>query len=996
MQNALPPLMLQPGDEKLGFVVHKVTPLKNLRSVAYELEHRKTGARLLHVHNSDAENLFCIAFRTPPSDDTGLPHILEHSVLAGSKKFPVKDPFVEMVKASMATFINAMTYSDKTIYPVASNVRKDFYNLATVYCDAVFHPRLTEETFKQEGHHLELEKKNGKPADPAKANLIVKGIVYNEMKGAYSDADAYVDNLMQKHTFPATTYGRDSGGDPEKIPDLTYKDFKRFYKDLYHPSNSFIFLYGDIPTLDHLKFLKKELDLFSKRTIDTSIPRQKRFKAEKRIKSPYPVGAKEPTRSKTYLVMNWLVGDGTNPLDVLTLSVLDYALLGNAAAPLRKALIDSKLGEDLTECGFSAGTLECTYSIGLKGSEASRAEKFRKLVLGTLAKLAEEGLPREVVDTAFQQIAYKYFEIQSMFPLWQMDRSYATWIYGADPLAFLRADELMNEIRLRYEQDPAYFSKILKERFLENPHRVFLVAYPDRKMQARKDAKFARRMRALKARLKSRDLARIAKEAEKLEALQGKPNSPRALATLPRLKASELPRKPRHIPTSVEPLSNGVEVLRNDVFANGVSYLHLDVDLAGLPDELIPCLSLYSDAVAKMGAAGRDWVAISRQAASHTGGVRFFAYVNAHIADPTRSVQHGRFTLKFLDGKADEALAIFRDIFLEMDPRDAARLKDVLLQTKAAHRSMIVSSALDLAARHAARHLTRETWVAEQLGGLPQTQLVERLCEDFEAQHPALMESLTRIRDFMRSRSRITASFTGSDAVYRKVRGSLEAWTGQMRAESVPAGCPTFPVSAPGRAGLAAPMEVAYCTQVLPAPHVSHPDSPTLVVASRLLSLGYMWEEVRIKGGAYGGGSAYNGVDRTWQFYSYRDPWITRTYNTFRGLIEHVKKAKWSQADIDRAIIGTAKHGERPVRPSEATSTALWRHANGDTRELRELRHAAYLAVTPAKVKAAVLKVLEENFEKGGVCVVSSREKIEQANKETPDAPFAIEEIMKS
>lgn len=1010
MQNPLPETTLQPGETKLGFMVRKVTPLKNLRSVAYELEHLKSGARLLHVHNTDAENLFCIGFRTPPRDDTGLPHILEHSVLAGSKRFPVKDPFVELVKSSMATFINAMTYSDKTVYPVSSNVKKDFYNLATVYCDAVFHPRLTENTFKQEGHHLELAVPNGKNGkngngqkkdngkiDHKTSMPLVKGIVYNEMKGAYSEADAYVDNQMQKALFPDTPYGKDSGGDPEKIPDLTYQDFKRFYKDLYHPSNSFIFLYGDIPTEEHLAFLKKELDGYSRRKIDTAIPRQKRWKKEKVLRKPYPVGPKDSTKGKTFLTMAWIAGSGTEPLDVLSLSVLDYAMLGNAAAPLRKALIDSKLGEDLSESGFAAGMLESTFSLGLKGSEASRLGKFRKLVFSTLEKLASGGLPKDKIEAAFQQISYKYLEIQSMFPLWQMDRAYATWIYGADPLAFLRADELLDELKRRYAADPDYFGRLIRERLIENPHRVVMTAVPDRKMQSRKDAKFAQRMKKLKSKLKVRDLVRIEKEAKTLEALQGKPNPPEALATLPQLKVSDLPPKPRHIPTAVEPLPNGVPVLRNDVFSNGVSYLHIDVDLAGLPDELYQYLSLYSDTVAKMGAAGQDWVKISERAAAHTGGIRFYAYVNSHVSEPSRSMRRGRFTMKFLDEKADHALAVFRDLFLEADPRDAARLKDVLLQTKSAHRSSLVSGGLDMAVRHAARGFGREARLAEVLGGLPQTRLVERLCEKFDAEQPALSESLTRVRDFMRSRSRVTASFTGSDAVYAKFRKALEGWTCQMRDEAVQAAEEPFKPEPTGRReGLAAPMEVAYCTQVLPAPHISHADSPVLVVASRLLSLGYMWEEVRVKGGAYGGGAAYNGVDRTWQFYSYRDPWITRTYATFRGLIEHVKNAKWTQTDIGRAIIGTAKHGERPIRPAEATNNALWRHVNGDTPELREQRHTAYMKVTPESAKRAVLELLEKNFDRGGVCVVSSRAKIEQANKEKPDTPFAVEDIMKS
>ena len=988
-----PPLQaaLQEGDRVLGFAVRRVTPLKNLRSTAYELEHLKTRARLLHVHNDDAENLFCIAFRTPPADDTGLPHILEHSVLAGSRRFPVKDPFVEMVKMSMATFINAMTYSDKTVYPVSSNVRQDFFNLAEVYCDAVFHPRLTEHTFKQEGHHLEFEKKNG-----SAGNLIVKGIVYNEMKGAYSSADELVDRISSQALFPGTPYGKDSGGNPEQIPDLTYRQFKNFHQKLYHPSNAFIFLYGDILTRDLLAFLRKKLDAFSHRKIDTAIPRQKRWKQPRALVERYPVGKEEETKTKTYLTLNWIVGDGTEPLDVLAISVLDSVLLGHEGAPLRKALIDSKLGEDLTDSGFSAGRLEVTFHVGLKGSEAARLDALRKLVFATLSRIAAEGVPKEKVDAAFHQIAYRYLEIQSMFPLWQMDRAFYTWIYGADPLAFLRADELLAELRRRFEGDPGLLGRLIRERLIENPHRVDVTVIPDREMQERKEAAFAKKMKKLKAGLRPAALSRIAKAAAELERLQSKPNSVKALATLPQLKVRDLPRKPKHIPTTVERLEGGVELLRNEVFSNGVNYLNLDFNLEGLPAGLYPYLTLYSHAVQKMGAAGLDYVQMAERITALTGGVRFWPYSNAHTVDTGRCMRRARFSLKALDEKIEPALGVLRDLLFELNPRNRARLQEVLVQAKAAYRSALVSNGLDMAIRHAARGLNRENQILEILGGLPQTRMGEQLADQFEERAEEVMAKFEAIRHFLLNRSRLVASFTGSNQAHEKVRAALVKWAGAMRAEPIQDVPLDFVAQAvPRREGLAAPMEVAFCAQVIPAPHVAHPDGPLLHVASRLLSLGYMWEEVRIKGGAYGGGCGYSGLEKLWHWFSYRDPWVHKTLDTFQGLLGHVQKAKWSQTDIGRAIIGTAKGGERPIRPSEATGTALWRHINGDTPELREQRHAGILRATAKEVRRAVLELLEKNTSNVSLCVVSSREKLEAANRERPAAELSIEEIMK-
>ena len=981
--------MLKPGAELHGFVVQRTTPLKNLRATAYELEHKQTGARLLHVHSSDAENLFCIAFKTPPTDDTGLPHILEHSVLAGSKRFPVKDPFVEMVKMSMATFINAMTYSDKTVYPVASNVRQDFFNLAEVYCDAVFYPRLTENTFKQEGHHFEFAKKSETSSD-----LIVKGIVYNEMKGAYSGADSLLGRHARRCLFPDTIYGNDSGGDPEKIPDLKYSDFVNFHRTYYHPSNSYIFIYGDIPTADHLKFLQEKLDGFERKSVKAEITKQPRWTKPRAEVQKYPVAKDEKTSEKTFITLHWLVGSGTDPQEVLAWSVLDLIMLGNQGAPLRKALIDSKLGADLAYAGYSSGRLESSWHIGLKGSEAERLPALEKLVTETLSKLAHGGITPAMIDAAFQQIAYRYLEIPAMMPLWLMDRAYTTWIYGADPLEFLRADEHLEVLRRKVNADPQFFSKMIREHLLDNPHRAALTLVPDKDYQTQKDAAFAERMKQQKALFDAAKLSVIAKEAEELEGLQGTPNPPEALATLPQLKVSDLPGKPKHVPTTIEKLDSGIDLLRNDVFANGINYLEIDVNLEGLDPELFPYLSIFTDCFRKMGAAGKDYVATAERIASHTGGVSFWASMGHHVTQPNASMRRGRFSIKTLDGKIEDALAVLHDLIFSVEFHDTARLKDVIRQSMAQYRTGLVNHGLSFAFRRAARAINPELAMSERVNGAPQVHLVERLERDFEKEAATLQAKLNSIRDFMLNRRRFTASFTGSDSVYPKVKTRLNEWMGAMRDEAIADRPFPAPDARPARAGLAAAADVAFCAHVIPAYHMSHPDAQLLHVGSQQLRLGYMWEEVRIKGGAYGGGCGYDDGLATWSFWSYRDPWIKRTLDTFGEALNFISKSTWSQADIDRCIIGTAKDGERPIRPGGATGSALWRHVFGDTKELREARHARLLAATPKEVKRALLQLLETNYAKGGTCVFSSREKLEAANKEMQQ-PLEIEDVLK-
>lgn len=981
---------LQEGQEYEDFRVRRITPLNNLRSSAYELEHLKSGARILHVQNDDAENLFAIAFPTPPPDNTGLPHILEHSVLDGSQKYPAKKPFFEMVKMSMATFINAMTYQDKTVYPIASAVHQDFFNLAEVYCDAVFHPHLSENTLKQEGRRLDFAEKGNPSSD-----LIIKGIVYNEMKGVMSSADSFVYYRSSQFLFPDSPYGMNSGGDPEVIPDLAYSDFKQFHEEFYHPSNAYIFICGDIPTIQHLQFLREKLDAFDRRDVHVNLPPQPRWSQSRELTESYPVGSEDKTEGKTFHTINWLVGEGTDAVDVIAFSLLDLILLGNQAAPLRKAIVESKLGEDLFYSGYSQRGLECTFRVGLKGSEPDRKDAFLQLIIDTLTRVADEGIASDKVEAAFQQISYRYLEIPSMFPLWLMDYAYSTWIYGADPLLFLRADEILEDLKERYKTDPQLFGRMIRERLLQNPHRLVMSFHPDPAMAARKEAAFAERMACQKAGLSPADMDRIIREAEELDLIQTTPNSPEALASLPQLKVSDVPPKPKHIKSDLDRTYRGIPVLRNDVFAHGVNYLQLDINLEGLPEELYAYLPLYSDCVRKMGAAGLDYAGMAERVAAHTGGVHFGWSFSGHVVDPGRSVRHARFSLKALDSHIVEAMGVLHDYLFGLDPRDEDRLRDVLVQGRASHRSSLVGNGVSIAQRHAARTLNADSYLSELTGGLPQIRMIFDLADHYKEHREDVVARLEAIRNFMLNSARMTLSFTGTDTKYPEVRGILDRWADEMGHKPMDdRPLPFQPSTIERREGLAAPMEVAFCTQVIPAPHTSHPDTGLLAVASQILSLDYLMEEVRVKGGAYGGRCGHDGLDQTWRFYSYRDPWVNRTLDVFKNTIDYVQRTDWSQADIDRAIIGTAKSGERPIRPEEATGVALSRYLLGDTPELREERHAAILRATPTETKRAVVDLLQANMTKGGICVVSSREKLQNANTERPDEALAIEDIL--
>ena len=991
----MPEVDLRPGEQLHGFEVKAVTPIDELRAVTIELAHQHSGARLLHLYTEDTENLFSINFPTPPSDDTGVPHILEHAVLAGSHKFPVKEPFFEMIKMSMATFINAMTSSDFTCYPVSSNVKKDLFNLAEVYFDAVFHPLLTEDTFKREGHHLA-------PADPDNptGDLKITGIVYNEMKGAFSDPEARLYRSMSNKLLPDTLYACESGGDPVAIPDLTYAQLKAFHETYYHPSNGYFILYGDIPTKDYLAFLADKLDKIPRNAASTAlrplrpeVTRQPKWDTPRIVKDTYPVGADEPLTEKTYLMLSWLIGDATNVQEVVLGQILSLILMGNEAAPLRKAIIDSKLGTDIASASASSIGPTAIFYVALKGSEPDRIEAFTQLVTDTLIQIADSAIDSEKVEAAFQQLTYHYQEVASMFPLRMLYRVINGWIYEKESDTFLKIRETFADVHQQWLENPSIFSHFIRENFIENPHRLTNILSPDRDMQTKMDAELVERMKETRSQLTDEEVQRIATDAAELERLNGVPNPPEALAKLPQLQVSDLPEKPKHIPTTVENVG-GQDLLHNDVFANGINYLVLNFNLQGLPQHLWAYIPRYADAISKLGAADMSYEEMAQRTSSVTGGIGCSPWFSTHALDPNRSMQSMSFNLKALDGKMDAALDVLHDLIFAVNPRDTERLQDVLTQAVAEYQTEMIHDGSSTAIHHASRGLSSNAHLAEIIYGLPQLRNSEKLLNGFDELNADLMGHIEGIRDFLLTRGRVTASFTGSDTAFETTRTKLGAWLGAMRDEPIASELIAFQqFETPPREGLAGPIQIAHCAHVMPAPHYSHPDSTLLTIGAHLIRLDYILSEIRFKGNAYGARFSYSPSEAVLCQSSFRDPHVARTINVFEQTVDYVKQVEWTQVDIDRAIIATAKDGEKPIRPSQAASGAIGQHLVGQTREMREEHYAQLRQATPAEVKRALLQLLEENADKAAVCAVSSREKLEAANSELAQ-PLVIEDIL--
>ena len=987
---AVTPCDLEIGQECDGFQIEQIVPLPELRATAIRATHKKSGARILHLHApADSENCFAVTFPTPPPDDTGVPHILEHSVLGGSRKFPVREPFFEMIKMSMATFINAMTSQAYTVYPVASNVKKDFFNLAEVYLDAVFHPLLTDDIFRREGHHFALEN-NADTSTPLK----VSGIVYSEMKGASSMPERLMWQLAGCGLFPDTPLGRDAGGDPEHIPALTYEHFLRFHRELYHPSNGLFFIYGDIPTVEHLRFLAPALNGFERRDAQVATPRQPLWTEPRRIEKEYPVGANENAADRTFITLNWIVGDALDPALVTDWKLLSALLLGNEAAPLKKALIDAKLGADVFFAGAWGYSYEEEFHVGLKGSEPDRADAFERLVLAALERLAAEPFASERVEAAFQQLAYETLEVNTLFPLHLLYAANAAWPFNGDPLTFLSARKHLDACHARYAADPNLFNRLIRKGLLDNPHRLRVVLRPDREAQGRTDAAFAARMAEQRALLTNEQIAGIAASAAALAAAQGVPNPPEALAKLPQLKTGDLPARPRRIPTEVGTVA-GMTVLRNDVFANGVNYFEIDMDLAGMPVELYGWLTRFTEVVDKMGVAGQDFTRVAQRRAACTGGLWAGARNWKHATNPDQTLRRFSFGLKTLDGQVENALGLLGDLIFTVDPHDRGRLRDVMTQSRAGYRTSLVNNGSGTAQRQASRSFSLAAAINHQFNSPEALRVLEALNGAFDQRAEEIMRNVESIRDFLAKHARWTVSFTGSDAVFRTLTRTLESWGSRQSGEAVADMLPPFqPFTTPPREGLSGQLKIAHCVKVMPAPHLAHPDVPLLQLGVYLAGFDYFLPEIRFKGNAYGAGIRHDDTLGTLCLSSFFDPSIVETLAVFNRLRDHVATRQWSQTDIDRAIIGSAKDAEKPIRPAEATGSALMRHVRGDSDDLRETRYGATLRATPESVKETMLRVVDANEPHSAVCVVSSREKLEAANQRLGDQPLAVSEIL--
>lgn len=954
------------------FEVVTTTQVKSMDATAIEIVHSKSGARIFHIACPDRENCFCISVPTPPPDDTGMPHILEHMSLAGSEKFPCKEPFFEMIKRSVATFINALTGNDITYYPVCSTVKTDLFNLANVYFDAVFHPLLSDATFRREAFHLA-------PLDPAKplGDLRFDGIVYSEMKGVFSSPEGILERDSIRKLLPDTCHGKESGGNPESIPDLTLETLKKFHATNYHPSNAFIVLYGDIPTQEWLDFLTPRLSDFTKIQPQPFPARQPKWTKPRFLKSEYSLPEDEETSNRTYLMLNWLIGDTTDIAFTARLSVLSYLLIGNDGSPLKKAITDSHVGANVLFAGSSPNGLECTYHIAVDGSEENRLEDFKKVVLTTLTELSKKPFDTEDIEAAFQQAIYSCNEIGSNHAFNVAINTATAWTAGLPPTALLDRLPYFEQTRKELEKDPMLLSRMISELFLENQHRLDIVLTPSHEIEAKQEAELKARLAKIRQSLTDEQVLKIAKETEELEQMNATPNTEDDIKCLPQLLVTDVSPTPATIPVIREKTSaGGLFIATEELPTNDIIYLKLSFDLQGMPEEYWQYLSRYTNAVSDFGTKEFDYAQTAKRRASCTGSLSATPILRKTI-DATKTVLPAvEFTLKTTTSSLDKALDVLHEAIFELNPQDKARMSDVILQDRTILRSDFVQDARGTTRLQAARKLDLASHLKNQVEGLPELALLEHLSAiSPEEAYDKSVSKIIAIRDFLLAPARVNIALTAPESVRKPIQKTIEKWLSEMKGAYTKGQENTnsfIPDLSPRNEGLAAALQVSFSALYAPAPHTSDIMAIPFSVGASIVSTNYMLPEIRFKGNAYGAGLTYSAENANLCFSSYRDPHIIETYEAMLRANDFVKATKWTKDEVDNAILTIVKRYEQPTRPTQACATILTRELCGITDEIRAKNYARLLSLKPQEVQETTEKILASAFNHAAYCVAAS------------------------
>lgn len=958
-----------------GFELLRDEQIDEINTRAQIWRHVKSGAELLSLQNDDENKVFGISFPTPPSDSTGVAHIMEHAVLGGSRKYQVKEPFVELVKGSLNTFLNAMTFSDKTIYPVASTNLQDFYNLVDVYLDAVFFPLITPHHLQQEGWHFELENLD----DP----LTYKGVVFNEMKGVYSSPDSLLQRYSQQVLFPDNTYQYDSGGDPEAIPDLTYEQFKGFHDTYYHPSNSLIYMYGDDDPQERLRLLDEYLSQFEAIEVDSAVTLQTRFSEPRRVSFPYTVEANQNNGQspKAMVQVNWMLPEFVDSNLVMALSVLSYVLVSTPASPLRKALIDSGLGEDVTGGGLSTYTRQMTFSIGMKGVEHENVDQVERLIIDTLAQLSVDGIEPEMVAAALNSIEFSLRENNTgSYPrgLSLMVSALNTWLHGRDPLLPVRYEQPLEALKSNLQDDLSSLQGLITEYLVENPHRATVILEPDPELAKQRNEAEKARLAAIRAQKNDEDLQLVINNMQELLLLQQTPDSPESLATLPMLTLEDLDKENKTIP--IEVIQNqGADVLFHDLFTNGILYLNVGFDLHTLPQELLPFAGLFGRALIEMGTESEDFVKLSQRIGSKTGGISPTTFTSA-VERGEESAAWLFLSSKATMDQAQDLLDILRDILLTVRLDNPERFRQIVLRAKARHESGLIPGGHLVVNTRLRARFNLGDWAAEQIGGLDNLLFLRELAPAIDNDWPSVLAKLEEIRRRLLNRSVMLLNVTLDNENWQSFKPQLDGFLETLPASSVE--LPKWsPAPYPANEGLTIPSNVNYVAKGANLYQLGYHVNGSMSVITNALRTTWLWEKVRVQGGAYGGFCLFRKQSGVFTYLSYRDPNLSGTLTNYDGTAEFLRNIELSDDELTKSIIGAIGSIDSYQLPDAKGYASMQRYLIGETDEARQKYREEVLSTSVDDFRA-LANVLEQLNEVGQVVVLGSADAINSANED--------------
>ena len=957
-----------------GFELIQERNIPEINTKAKYFKHLKSGAELLSLENDDENKVFGISFRTPPDDSTGLPHILEHSVLCGSRKYPVKEPFVELIKGSLNTFLNAFTFADKTAYPVASQNVKDLYNLIDVYLDAVFYPRLSPHIFEQEGWHYEIE-------DPEQP-LSFKGVVFNEMKGAFSSPDSVLYRYSQQSLFPDNAYGLESGGDPAVIPNLSYEQFKCFHEHYYHPSNSRIFFYGDDNPEERLCFLDSWLKEFDVASPSPEIELQEPFKEPRSLTIPYDAGESETNAKKGMLTFNWILPEGGDLQTRLALLMLDYILVGTQASPLRKTLIDSGLGEDIAGGGVSDSLRQMYFSTGLKGIAIEDAGKVEELIQSTLKELVKRGLDPELIEAAVNTTEFHLREQNTgNFPrgLSLMLESLTSWLHGKDPIAPLAFEEPLQALKKQIEEEKTFFETLIQTHLLDNPHRTSVLLKPDPEIGKAQKAEEEAGLAKAKDAMSAEELDALVERTLELKRLQETPDAPEDLAKLPMLTLADLDKKEKQIPLEVLKEGN-TEILYHDLFTNGIVYLDLGLDLHTLPQELAPYAPLFGKTLVKLGTETEDFVKLSQRIGRKTGGV-WPSFFNSAFP-----LSEASGAWLFLRGKstmdqAEELLAIMRDVLLTVKLDNKDRFKQIVLESKARKESSLVPSGHVSARTRLGAHFHESGWFSEQSSGVSSLFFLRRLAEELERDWPSVLKKLEEVRRIVINRNAMVCNVTLDKANWERFQPRLAAMLREFPEAELKL-AEWKPESFTPHEGLTIPAQVNFVAKGANLYKTGYTYHGSIAVITHYLCTTWLWEKVRVQGGAYGGFCGFDRRSGFFSYLSYRDPNLLKTLENYDLTVQFLRDTELSGEELSKAIIGVIGQLDDYQLPDAKGYTSMLRYLLGENDEFRQKIRDEVLGSTAQDFKNFA-DVLQAVAEQGEVVVVGAEDAIQAANAES-------------